>query len=99
VLAEEKQLLLFLHSAGGQNLRVAAEGTSGDTRFHSAGQPSNTSIPETFNDLVDAGEAAVAREAAAAMSTQGLETTAQQPNPRPNSGYYGAYAYGSKWQA
>ena len=53
-LAEEKQLLLFLHSAGDQSVQVAAEGASGDTRFHSAGQPSNPSIPETLNDLVDA---------------------------------------------
>ena len=44
---------------------------SGDTHFHSAGQPSNTSIPETVNDLVDTGEAAADGETAAAISTRG----------------------------
>jgi hypothetical protein len=51
------------------------------------------------SDVVLNFESAEAGEAAAAMSTRGLETTAQQPRPRPKSGYYGVCAKGSKWQA
>jgi hypothetical protein len=37
-------------------------------------------------------ESAEAGEAAAVTSTRGLETSAQQPKPRPTSGYSGVYA-------
>jgi hypothetical protein len=44
-------------------------------------------------------ESAEAGEAAAVMSMRGLETSVQQPRPRPKSGFYSVDASGRKWHA
>ena len=52
-----------------------------------------------YSGVVYNFESAEAGDAAAAMPTPRLETTAQRPRPMTKSGYYGVYANGSKWQA